>query len=70
MLSLPCYINIDIRNYFASVELSDSWKREAARVSVAILPFFTLYKPLSYPLVLTMGGSPGLCDIQGLMGRR
>ena len=51
---LPSYININVKTDLPSS--LPSYTKQVARVALAALPFFTLYKPFSYPLALGMGG--------------
>lgn len=45
-----------IRECAADLDIEQSWLDQSKRVATTALPFLALYKPLSLPLSLTMGG--------------
>lgn len=50
----PAYIQRNFENDLPSP--LPFYQKQATRIAAAVLPFFTLYKPFSYPLALGMGG--------------
>ena len=52
----PTYQHREYKNDIADVKFQDSWADPCKRIGFAVLPFISLYKPLRFPLSLTMGG--------------
>ena len=58
--SEPIYYHREYKNDIPDVKSEESqensWVDQCKRVALVALPFFSLYKPLSFPLSLAMGG--------------
>src|SRR6267154_232523 len=71
-LSEPFYYHREYKNDIPQKSCEknkecSSWAHTAQRVAFTALPFFSLYKPLSFPLSLLMGGLRAYTSITQLM---
>jgi len=55
-ISTPVYYHREYENDLPKEEQENSLLDQCKRVSTVALPFISLYKPLSFPLSLTLGG--------------
>src|SRR5207237_1398579 len=61
------YYHRDYKNDVSDVQFDDSWIDQCKRVGLVALPFVSLYKPLSLPLSLAMGGMRTVTSVAGLL---
>jgi hypothetical protein len=64
----PGYYHREYKNDIHAEPLAEqSWQAQCKRVGLVALPFLSLYKPLSFPLALVMGGLRTVTSISQLI---